>query len=174
MLFKVPYLKKNMRYLYDREAEQAQDFLNIAVNYALESKCLRSKCASIISNRGEIIGKGFNSPPQNICLENCVKDNLPVDFPSDRTCCIHAEQRAINDALRRNAGKISGSRLYFIRLDETGKIKKAGKPYCTICSKSILDVNIAEVVLWYNEGITVYNANEYNELSFQFKGENLL
>lgn len=49
-----------------------------------------------------------------------------------------------------------------------GLILKAGKPYCTICSKMALDVGIAEFVLWHEEGITVYDTKEYNELSFQY------
>lgn len=42
----------------------------------------------------------------------------------------------------------------------------AGKPYCTICSKMALDAGVSEWVLWHDKGITIYDANEYNEISF--------
>jgi deoxycytidylate deaminase len=86
----------------------------------------------------------------------------------DTTCCIHAEQRAIMDALKNHPDKISGARLYFIRLDEQGNPSKADKPYCTICSKMTLDVGIEEFVLWHREGICVYGTDEYNTLSFAY------
>jgi hypothetical protein len=73
------------------------------------------------------------------------------------------------DALRKNPDKLSGSRLYFIRLDDKGIPSKAGEPYCTICSEMALDVGIAEFVLWHDKGICVYNTKEYNALSFQYE-----
>lgn len=87
---------------------------------------------------------------------------------TDKTCCVHAEQRAIMDALRKNSEKLSGSRLYFIRLDKAGNTSKAGKPYCTICSKMALDAGISEFVLWHEEGICVYDTEEYNTLSYEY------
>ena len=74
------------------------------------------------------------------------------------------------DALQHHPEKIKDSRLYFIRLDEQGDKLKAGKPYCTICSKMTLDAGIAEFTLWHEEGICVYGAEEYNGLSFQYQG----
>lgn len=55
------------------------------------------------------------------------------------------------DALQHRPEKIKDSRLYFIRLDEIGNKLKAGKPYCTICSKMALDAGIAEFALWHEE-----------------------
>ena len=155
-----------MRYLSGTEEENAVHYLLMAASVALDSKCLRSKCGSLIVQDGEVIGKGFNSPPQNRTLEFCLKDFLPKDFPSDKTCCIHAEQRAVANALVLNAEKLAGSTLYFVRLDETGRIAKAGKPYCTICSKLALDAEIDYWVLWHEKGLCIYDAYEYNEISF--------
>ena len=79
---------------------------------------------------------------------------------TDKTCCVHAEQRAIMDALRNNTNKIMGSTLYFIRLDDTRIFSQigaqAGKPYCTICSKMSLDAGIKKFVLWHKQGIFVF------------------
>lgn len=146
-----------MEYLHDNE--KAITYINEAAKAALNSLCLRSRCGSVIVKNDEIIGRGFNSPPLNKKLEYCFKDELPDTFKSDRTCCVHAEQRAIMDALRNYPNEIIGSRLYFIRLDPNGNKIKAGEPYCTICSKMALDVGI--------KGICVYNTEEYNFLSFK-------
>lgn len=74
------------------------------------------------------------------------------------------------DALRNNPEKVSGSRLYFVRL-ENGTPSRAGEPYCTICSKMALDVGIAEFLLWREGGVCVYTTEEYNERSFQYGKE---
>ena len=146
-------------------------FFSDAIKVALNSTCKRSKCGSVIVKDHEIIGVGFNSPPQN--KENQRKCSYSKDSyhrkVTDKTCCIHAEQRAIIDALSKNPDKLNESRLYFIRLDNEDNPSKAGKPYCTICSKMALDVGIKEFVLWHQEGICVYDTEEYNQLSFRYK-----
>lgn len=161
-----------MKILSGEEEKNATNYFDAAVKIALGAKCRRSKCGSIIVKNNEIIGTGYNSPPKDKTLDHCIKDRLPADFKSDKTCCIHAEQRAIMDALKRNPDKLAGSRLYFIRLDENGSPQKAGEPYCTICSKMALDTGVAEFVLWHEKGISVYDSDEYNTLSFQFRKSN--
>ncbi len=160
-----------MLYLSGEEKEEALFYLGFTARIAKQSSCLRSKCGSIIVKDKTIIGEGFNSPPKNLPLDICLKDTLSEDFPSDKTCCVHAEQRAIMNALEKYPNHLWGSRLYFIRLDLNNEILKAGKPYCTICSKMVLDKNIREFVLWHEEGICVYDTEEYNRLSFEFKKE---
>jgi len=130
--------------------------------------CERSKCGSIIVQSDEIIGSGFNSPPQDLEEQRrcSYSKNSYYEKVTDKTCCVHAEQRAIMSALRKNPDKLSGSRLYFIRLDDNGTLSRAGEPYCTICSKMALDVGISEFVLWHDKGVCVYDTKEYNALSF--------
>lgn len=159
-----------MKMLSENENKDALQWMNSAAKVADKASCLRSKCGSVIVRDGEIIGEGFNSSPdaredQRRC--NTSKDEYHKKV-TDKTCCVHAEQRVIMDALRKNPDKLSGSRLYFIRLDDDGNISKAGKPYCTICSKMALDAGIAEFVLWHEEGICVYETGEYNTLSYQY------
>lgn len=165
-----------MRYLSGDEEIKALEYIAKAAEIALSSTCERSRCGSIIVQKDQIIGSGFNSPPQN--REEQRRCSYPKDLyhpkVTDKTCCVHAEQRAIIDALKNNSDKIAGSRLYFISLDRDGAFSKtgvqSGKPYCTICSKMSLDVGIKEFVLRHEEGICVYDTAEYNLLSFQFKG----
>ncbi len=166
-----------MRYLQGEEEKAAIKFMELAAEQALKSTCLRSKCGSIITwqDNGieQVIGRGFNSPPFGSASRCNRKHELPADFKSDKTCCVHAEQRAIFDAASKgflpyHRSHLALRRLYFIRLDENDKAKFSGKPYCTICSKMTLDVGIKEFTLWHKEGICVYDALEYNELSFGY------
>ncbi len=161
-----------MRYLSGEEETQAIMHLDEAAAIAYtNSNCLRSKCGSVIVKDGKIIGKEANVTPDKKPIEKCIKDSLPADFKSEKHCCLHAEQAAILDAMEKNPGKIEGSTLYFVRVDADGNITPAGKPYCTICSKMAQYAKIAEFVLWHKEGICVYSTEEYNKLSFQFRGE---
>lgn len=161
-----------MKILLTKQAEKALNYFNKAQEIALKSSCLRSRCGCIIVKDNEIIGQGYNSPPKDIILTSCRKDSLPDDFKSDRTCCVHAEQRAIMDALKNNSKKIIGSSLYFIRIDEKGEKTFSGDPYCTICSKMALDVGIFEFILFREQGICVYDTEEYNNLSFEYQEDN--
>lgn len=136
---------------------------------AEQSLCLRDKCGAIVVSNDKIVGKGFSGPAGNNILHR--KCNLDLvdskKIKSDRTCCVHAEWRAILDAIK-NTKDISGSTLYFTRVDDKGTIIKSGEPYCTVCSRLALDVGIAYFGLWHDDGITIYDTDEYNELSYQF------
>ncbi len=154
----------------NKSKQDVKKFIEAAIREAGKSTCKRDRCGSIIVNDGEIIGKGYNSPPAGLESQRCCsrdKNSLHKKI-TDKTCCIHAEQRAIFDALRNSPQKIKGSTLYFIRLDNDGKITIAGKPYCTICSKSALDCGIKYFVLYHKEGICTYETEEYNKLSYTY------
>ena len=159
-----------MQYLTNNEEKMALEFLHLSAELAKRATCERAKCGSIIIQAGEVIGEGFNSPPFNLETQRrcSLKKNSFHIKVTDKTCCVHAEQRAIMDALAKNPNKLAGSRLYFIRLDEDDKPTRAGEPYCTICSKMALDTGVAEFVLWDEKGVCVYNTEEYNDLSFEY------
>lgn len=153
------------------ESESAAFYFSKAIECAKESTCLRVKCGSIIVKDLKIIGQGYNSPPgalesQRRC--ECNKNSLDRKV-TDKTCCIHAEQRAIMNALRTSPRSLAGAKIYFTRLDEHGDMAFSGRPYCTICSKMALDCGIKEFVLWHKEGICSYPTDEYNKLSFAYK-----
>lgn len=146
----------------------SQEDFDVLVGAAKKSTCHRSKCGSILlSKEGKLIGIGYNSMPCNV-EEACFKDGLASGFKSDKTCCVHAEQRAIMDAMKMNPSHIEGSLLLFIRLDENDAPKRSGEPYCTICSKIALDAGVGRFALWHKEGWTAYETNYYNKLSFEY------
>ena len=117
-----------MRHLSGDEEKKALEHIAEAARVALGSTCERSRCGSVIIKDDEVIGAGFNSPPSEGQRRCNHKKSSYHNKVTDKTCCVHAEQRAIMDALRRNPDKIEGSRLYFIRLKE-GATSKSGKPY---------------------------------------------
>ena len=158
-----------MKYLKGKQKEEAIKWLNKSAEIAKKALCFRAKCGAVIVKNGKIIGKGYNAPPLDSEKNRMCNKELNFGKPKyDKTCCMHAEWRAIIDAIKRNPDKIKGSKLYFIRIDKDGKIKKSGKPYCTVCSRMALDVKINKFVLWHEEGICEYPTDEYNKLSYEY------
>lgn len=160
-----------MRVLEGVEREEASRYMEEAIKSASNSTCKDARCGTVIVKDSEIIGRGFNSPPGDIDSQRrCsgTKDSYHKRV-TDKTCCIHAEQRAIMDALRKNHDRLKGSKLYFIRINAEGKRTFAGKPFCTICSKMALDAGVKEFLLWPENGICSYETEEYNDISFKYK-----
>jgi deoxycytidylate deaminase len=150
-----------MEYLTGQQEKEAIGWMRSAAHVAEKALCLETKCGTVIVCDSEIIGEGYNAPPLDK-KEGRICGNEPG--PSS---CVHAEWRAIMSALKSNPEKIQGSKLYFVRVDENGNIKKSGKPYCTVCSRLALDASIATFALWHEEGIIEYPNDEYNKLSYQ-------
>jgi len=160
-----------MQVLSGEKEQEALCFIKeAAMLAACNASCKRSKCGSVIVKEGKIIGEGFNSPPAGDESQRRCDNSKSQYHPkvTDKTCCVHAEQRAIMDALKNNADKIAGSILYFVRLDDEGKEAVSGSPYCTICSKMALDAGVKEFVLRHEQGVCAYNTKEYNDISFAY------
>lgn len=146
-----------------------QEYFQEAGKEAEKSVCLRDKCGAVVVLEDKIIGRAFNGPVNNeISQRKCELNLINSKKPkSDRTCCVHAEWRAILDAIK-NMKDITGSTLYFTRVDEKGNILKSGEPYCTVCSRLALDNGIKYFALWHESDIKLYDTKEYNDLSYKF------
>ncbi len=164
-----------MKYLSGESEKEAINWMYEATRVAEGALCLKAKCGTVIVNNGEVIGKGYNAPPiDDIKNRTCLDEHQSFKKPDfDRTCCMHAEWRAIIDALKNNPDKIVGSSLYFSRVGEGGEVKKSGQPYCTVCSRFALDTGIRHFLLWQEEGVADYLTDEYNKLSYDFHKDNL-
>lgn len=165
-----------MKYLQNTEEQEAINWMKEAAKVAEKALCLRAKCGTVIVKDGKIIGQGYNAPPlddkKNMkCLEEYDFSGKPK---YDHTCCMHAEWRAILDALKKNPEGLSGSKLYFTRVDKEGNILKSGEPFCTVCSRFALDVGISEFLLWNDTGMCSYSTDEYNNLSYNYKDKKAL
>lgn len=160
-----------MRILEGGEKFQAEEYIQEAAVLARQATCEDAHCGAVIVRDGEIIGRGFNSPPEGTSAHRCQIPKSAYHLKvTDKTCCIHAEVRAIHDALRHNPDRLSGAALYFVRVDEAGEPKCSGEPYCTLCSKLVLDTGITTFHLFREEGIVSYPTDEYNERSFSYTG----
>jgi hypothetical protein len=145
-----------------------------ATKMARLAQCRRGRGgAVIVAADGEIIGRGYNAPPQDDAANAmCDTDYRVSSKPkSDRTCCVHAEWRAIIDALRREPQKVVGATLYFTNVDEAGEPQPSGDPYCTVCSRLALDVGLAYFVLFHADGPEFYPTDEYNWKSYEYHRE---
>ncbi|MFZ1626698.1 MAG: deaminase, partial [Candidatus Moraniibacteriota bacterium] len=132
-----------MRILEGAEKYKAEQYIQEAATLARKAGCGDAHCGAVIVKKSEIIGRGFNSPPMGTSANRCqVPKSVYHSKVTDKTCCIHAEIRAIRDALRRGPDQLAGSALYFVRIDEQGQTKRSGDPYCTLCSKLVLDAGI--------------------------------
>ena len=160
-----------MRTLSYDELKAKEGFFLIAQEEALKSTCLERKCGAVLVNSEKIIGKGFNSPPGNIeSQRRCNQDKTLINIKvTDKTCCIHAEQRALMDAFQRGEN-LKGSTMYFTSVNDKGERLLSGKPYCTLCSKIALEMGIEKWVLEQKEGGLEYSADEYNKISFNYVG----
>ena len=136
---------------------------------ANKSTCKRAKGGSVIIKDGKVVARGFISPPAEMeSQRRCTKDKYTAyDVKvTDKTCCMHAEQRAIFDLLK-SESDYSGCDIYFVRLDEDGEPRKARLIYCTICSKMALDVGIENFCLFNGQRFVKYKTEHYNNLSYE-------
>ncbi|MFA4999386.1 MAG: hypothetical protein WC519_01520 [Parcubacteria group bacterium] len=161
-----------MRFITEKnEKTIAEKFIAEAKVMAQKATCHRAKCGAVIVGGNEIIGIGFNSPPGNDERERrceIEKDEFNQKI-TDKTCCVHAEQRAIMDALRCHPDKIKGSKLYFSRFHPDGRQRFLGgeiQLYCTICAKMMHDTGISEFILSHQDGIVSFSRDEYVGRSF--------
>lgn len=148
----------------------AETHLDAAADHAREATCLRSSCgAVVVTADGAAVGSGSNSLPGGCAPTVCGKEAglLGPGFKSDRTCCVHAEVRAITSALKAGAA-LAGGTVYFTRVDEAGHRVASGQPYCTICSKLALEVGLGFFVLAHDFGVVAYPTDVYNDLSFTY------
>lgn len=151
------------------ERDAALGYLEQAQRAAAAATCVRSKCGAAVVRDGVVLGLGWNSPPETCVPQSCRKDDgsLGVGFKSDRTCCTHAEVRAITNSLR--AGRnVDNATLYFARVDTDGNRTASGAPYCTICSKFAVETGVSFFVLEHAFGVVAYPTDLYNELSFSY------
>lgn len=163
-----------MKRVENEEFQKIKCYFEAAGKVARSASCLRAKCGTVIIKEGFIIGQGFNSPAlddenQRTCN---IEFNLSIKPKYDKTCCIHAEWRAILDACKTNPDKISGATLYFMRIDDDGDFTDAGEPFCTVCSRLSMESGVKEFALYNNNGADIYPSDEYNLKSYEIYKSN--
>jgi len=158
-----------MRRVEGKEFEAMRPFFEAAADIAKDATCLRAKCGSVIVQNSVVIGTGFNSPALNTESQRLCEAEMDITLKPkyDKTCCVHAEWRAVLTACKTNADKLAGSVLYFMRIDMEGNFTDAGEPFCTVCSRLTMESGIEEFALYNDGGADVYPLDEYNMKSYE-------
>lgn len=154
-----------MRLLDKKEVNEAQKFIDYAISIARYSQCRKSRRGVVIVNNNVIIGSGYNSPPNDKPCCKCLREDIHNNLFTELCYGVHAEQQAIIRTLK-NGCDLAGSRLFHVKIKNGSAVISRG-PSCTQCSKNILESGITEIVLMENDGLKLYTAEEFNNLSFE-------
>ena len=108
-------------------------FMELAVNLAKRSHCLKRHVGAVLTKDTRIISIGYNGPPSG--THNCDEEFAGCATDSKGSCslAIHAEQNAILYAVK-NKASVDGSTL-FVTLSP-----------CLACARIIYSIGIEKVV----------------------------
>ncbi|NQU78922.1 hypothetical protein HQ545_04090 [Candidatus Woesearchaeota archaeon] len=162
-----------MNVLEGSDLSDAMVYIHLAAEVAQNAVCLKSQRGCVLVKDGEVIGEGYNAPADSHKCVSCLRQQKKgVEFGIFNTepCySVHAEQRAIINALRKGHSDLEGSVMYHVKL-KNGGIHRAGTPSCTICSKLVLESGISWFVNFEEKGAVKYSAKEFNDLSMEYVG----
>ena len=88
-------------------------FMQLAVNLASRSHCIKRHVGAVLTKETRIISIGYNGPPAGThnCDEEWPDKGCPRDSKGGCSLAIHAEQNAILYAVK-NQSSVEGSTLY--------------------------------------------------------------
>lgn len=128
-------------------------YLDLALDVAKRSTCLRRKYGAVIVKDDRIISTGYNGAPrgrENCCDRGvCLREELKVPSGQRYELCrsVHAEANAIIHA---NYTDMIGGTLYLAGCDAlTGVPLPISEP-CSMCKRMIINAQIERVVSWNN------------------------
>lgn len=110
-------------------------FMELAINLARRSHCVRAQVGAVLVNDTRIISIGYNGPPAGThnCDEEFGEDGCPRDSKGSCSLALHAEQNAILYATK-NGANVAGSTLY-VTLSP-----------CIACARVIYSMKIKKVL----------------------------
>lgn len=110
-------------------------FMELAVNLAKRSHCLKRHVGAVLTKDTRIISIGYNGPPSGThnCDEEFAGVGCATDSKGSCSLAIHAEQNAILYAVK-NKASVEGSTL-FVTLSP-----------CLACARIIYSIGIEKVV----------------------------
>jgi dCMP deaminase len=114
-------------------------FMELAVNLAKRSHCIKAQVGAVLTKETRIISIGYNGPPAG--THNCDDEFPDVGCPRDSkgscSLALHAEQNAILYAAK-NGSDIAGSTLY-VTLSP-----------CIACARIIYSMKITRVIFLHS------------------------
>ncbi|WP_260409372.1 deoxycytidylate deaminase [Pedobacter cryoconitis] len=110
-------------------------YMNLAVDLAARSHCVRAQVGAVLTKDTRIISIGYNGPPSGThnCDEEWPEHGCAKDSRGSCSLALHAEENAILYASR-NGSKIEGATLYTTLSP------------CIACARLILSSGIKVVV----------------------------
>lgn len=110
-------------------------FMELAVNLAKRSHCIKRHVGAVLAKDTRIISIGYNGPPAGThnCDEEWPETGCSPDSKGSCTLAIHAEQNAIMFAVK-NKASVDGSTLY-VTLSP-----------CLACARIIFSMGIEKVI----------------------------
>ncbi len=138
----------------NKPPEAAIDF---AIECADQSPCQKSKRGAVLFMGDVPVGGAFNGPPTGYeCRDN---------GSCRRVCaerCMHAEERVFIKAGR--LIDLAVCEMVHVKIRD-GLLMPSGNPSCWQCSRTIVDVGLAGMWLYHEEGWKRYTAKEFNDLT---------
>lgn len=125
-------------------------FMDLAINLAQRSHCVRAQVGAVLVNDTRIISIGYNGPPAGThnCDEEFGEEGCPRDSKGSCSLALHAEQNAILYATK-NGANVEGSTLY-VTLSP-----------CIACARVIYSMKIRKVL--YLNSYAEYKGIEVDE-----------
>lgn len=125
-------------------------FMELAVNLAKRSHCIKRHVGAVLTKDTRIISIGYNGPPAGThnCDEEWPETGCSTDSKGSCTLAIHAEQNAIMYAVK-NKASVEGSTLY-VTLSP-----------CLPCSRIIYSMKIDKVI--YLKSYSEYKGLDIDE-----------
>jgi len=125
-------------------------FMELAVNVARRSHCIRKHVGAVLAKDTRIISIGYNGPPAGTvnCDEEHPEKGCSLDRKGSCSLAIHAEQNAIIYAVKNNAN-VEGCTLYVTLAP------------CLACARIVYSVGISRVV--YLNSYADFKAMETDE-----------
>lgn len=109
--------------------------MDLAINLAQRSHCVRAQVGAVLVNDTRIISIGYNGPPAGThnCDDEFGAEGCPRDSKGSCSLALHAEQNAILYATK-NGANVEGSTLY-VTLSP-----------CIACARVIYSMKIKKVL----------------------------
>lgn len=125
-------------------------FMELAVNLARRSHCIKRHVGAVLTKETRIISIGYNGPPSGThnCDEEWPENGCPRDSKGGCSLAIHAEQNALLYAVKNNA-TVEGATLYVTLAP------------CLACARIIYTMGVSKVV--YLNSYAEYKGIEFDE-----------
>ncbi len=116
-----------------------QIFMELAINIAKRSHCIKRHVGAVLTKDTRIISIGYNGPPAGThnCDEEWPETGCERDSHGSCSLALHAEQNALMYAINNNT-KIEGSTIYITLTP------------CLACARMLFSAGVKKVVYLYS------------------------